>query len=315
MKAAIRTAYGLPDVLRVGDVNVPIPKDNEMLVKVHATTVNRSDYHVLTGKPFIMRLFTGLTKPRLSITGSDFSGEIEATGKNVKLFKSRDKVVGFIDMGAKSHAQYLVIPETKVIRAPSNVTYQEAAACLEGAFYAFSGIQKVKPKAEQKALVIGATGAIGSSYVQFLKVHDVNITAVCRSQNSQLVKFLGARRIIDYETEDFTKDLEQYDFIFDAVGKSTFRKCKHLLKLKGIYTSSQPNVIEALVTPLLGGKKVIFPIPKNLMASLVSIRALVESGSFKPVIDREYPLDKIADAYRYVATGQKIGNVIINMDA
>ena len=314
MKAAVRSKYGAPDVLSIQEVEKPTPKDDEVLVKIHATTVNRSDYHVLTGKPFIMRFFTGLFKPKLAVTGSDFAGQIQATGKNAKLFKVSDKVMGFIDIGSQSHAQYLIIPETKVIFTPSNVTYEQAVACLEGAFYALSGIQRIRPEAGQNALVIGATGAIGSSYVQFLKIRGVDVTAVCGAQHSQLVKSLGARKIIDYKTEDFTKDIERYDIVLDAVGKSSFTKCKHLLKAKGIYASSQPNLIQALVTPLLGGKKVIFPIPKNLIANLKFIKDLVEEGNFRAVIDRTYPLDKIADAYTYVATGQKIGNVIITME-
>lgn len=314
MKAAVRSKYGSSEVLSIQEVEVPAPKANEVLVKVHATTVNRSDYHVLTGKPFFMRLITGLFKPALTITGSDFAGKIEATGEGVKKFKTGDKVMGFIDMGARSHAQYLTIDEGKVASAPANATYQQAAACLEGAFYAMNGIKAIKPKAGQNALVIGATGAIGSAYVQFLKHYDVAVTAVCGGENSQLVRSLGAARTIDYKTEDFTKDNNHYDFVIDAVGKSSFAKCKLLLKEKGIYSSAQPGLITSFMTFISSGKREIFPVPKNLMQNLNLIGDLVEKGQFTPLIDRTYPLDKIADAYTYVASGEKIGNVVIVMD-
>ena len=321
MKAAVRSKYGLPGDLSIKELEIPTPKDNELLIRVHATTVNRSDCHVLSGRPFLMRLFTGLFKPRLSIIGSDFTGEIAATGSGVKSFKAGDKIMGFGGVfGCGSHAQYFTLPEIKATKAivplPANTTYDEAAACLEGAFYAASCIMKFKPTAGQKALVYGATGAIGSSYVQFLKYYDVYVTAVCSAENTELVKSLGADKIIDYKKNDFTKDSERYDFVFDAVGKSSFLKCKKLLKKKGVYTSSDGfiNLLWAFITPLLGGKKVDFSPPKNIKAGLNFIKDLVEKGKFKPVIDRKYPLEKIVEAYEYVASGQKIGNVIITMN-
>jgi NADPH:quinone reductase-like Zn-dependent oxidoreductase len=314
MKAAVRSKYGLPEVLTVRDVEDPVPKANEVLIRVYATTVNRSDYHVLTGKPFFMRFVTGLFKPSLNITGSDFAGQIEALGKNVSHYKVGDRVMGFIDMGARSHAQYLTISEAKVTLAPSNASYEQTAACLEGAFYAISGLQRMKFKAGQKALVIGATGAIGSSYVQFLKFYGLDITAVCGGEHSELVKSLGAKRIIDYKTEDFTKLQDQFDIVLDAIGKFSFAQCKHLLMAGGMFSSSQPDLLNIFKTSFTkDGKKEIFAIPKDLMANLAFIGDLVEKGNFVPVIDRSYSLDKIQDAYAYVASGQKIGNVIIKM--
>ncbi len=199
---------------------------------------------------------------------------------------------------------------------PPNLTYDEAAACLEGAYYAAAQINPVKPKAGQKALVYGATGAIGTSYVQFLKFYGLYVTAVCRSENKELVSSLGADKVIDYTKEDFTKDSERYDFVFDAVGKSSFFKCKKLLKEKGGYTSSGGwiNIFLVMITPLLGGKNVFFSFPQRIAEELTFIKDLIEKGKFKPVIDRKYPLDKIAEAYKYVASGQKIGNVVITMD-
>jgi NADPH:quinone reductase-like Zn-dependent oxidoreductase len=322
MKAAVRSKYGLPGDLTIKELEIPVPKDDEVLIRVHATTVNRSDCHVLSGKPFFMRFFTGLFKPRSSIIGSDFTGEIAAVGSSVKSFKAGDKIMGFGGgLGCGSHAQYFILPETKARKAivplPSNLGYDEAAACLEGAFYAASVILGLKPTAGQKALVYGATGAIGSSYVQFLRNYGLYITAVCGSENTELVRSLGADKVVDYKKEDFTKDNERYDFVFDAVGKSSFFKCKKLLKKKGIYTSSGGaiNLLLIFITPLFGGKKVAFPFSKGYNSILHFIKELVEKGKFRPVIDRKYPLEKIAEAYTYVASGQKIGTVIITMDA
>ncbi|HET6995246.1 MAG TPA: NAD(P)-dependent alcohol dehydrogenase [Chitinophagaceae bacterium] len=320
MKVAFRSKYGLPRVLSIKEIEIPIPKDDEVLIKVYAATANRSDYHILTGRPFLMRLFTGLFKPKLATTGTDFAGQVEATGKDVTCFKTGDKVMGFSGglIGISSHAQYLVLPETKAtkitVNIPANLQYDEAAACLEGAFYAV-GNTLLNLKAGQKVLIYGATGAIGSSYVQFLKLYGLSITAVCRGEHFDMVKSLGADRVIDYTKNDFTKDTEKYDYVFDAVGKTSFAKCKRLLKKNGIYTSSggAENLLLVLITPLFGGKKVVFKPPKNIKTGLSFIKKLIEEGRFRPLIDRKYPIDKIAEAFTYVASGQKIGNVIITM--
>jgi len=268
------------------------------------------------------RFFTGLLKPRLLVTGTDFAGKIEAIGKNVKSFKAGDRVMGFGGMGIKSHAEYLTIAEGKVIiTIPDNITYEQAAACVEGAIYALSSmIDKVNPKAGQRGLVNGASGAIGSAAVQLLKYFGVHVTAVCDAKNLAMVKSLGAERVIDYSREDFTKDDQKYNFVFDTVGKSTFSKCKPLLLPGGTYISSDPgpnwqNAFLPLTTAITGNKKVIFAIPFNIKRSLFLIKDLIEQGKFKPVIDRKYPLDKIAEAYEYVATGQKTGNVLITFES
>jgi NADPH:quinone reductase-like Zn-dependent oxidoreductase len=317
MKAAFRSKYVPPRVLTIREIDKPIPKDNEVLIRVYAASVNRSDVHVLTGRPFVMRLLTGLFKPKLGITGSDFAGQIEKTGSNVKSFKVGDKVMGFGGgLGIGSHAQYITFAETKrMVLMPGNINYEQAAACLEGTYYAAIGINQLKPTAGQKSLVYGATGAIGSAYVQFFKYYGLYVTAVCGGENRELVRSWGADKIIDYKTEDFTKDNEQYDFVIDAVGKSSFIQCKRLLKKKGIYAPSGgvENLFLVIMTPLLGGKKVLFP--KDSKSNLVFIKDLVEKEIFRPVIDRIYPLDKISEAFTYVSSGQKIGNVIITLDA
>lgn len=315
MKAAVRSAYGPPEVLSIQEVAKPTPADDEILIKVHATTVNRTDCGILWGKPFIIRFFSGLPKPRLPITGSDFTGVVEAVGKNAKDFKVGDKVMGLNGVrGTGSHAEYLTLSGTRrIVPMPSNVTFEQAAGCLEGAFYAASCIHALKPQAGQKALVYGATGAIGSALVQILKYYGLYITGVCRGQHMDLVRSLGANKVVDYTTEDFTKDILKYDFVFDAVGKSSFAKCKHLLTPNGIYTASDgfENLFLALSTRLFGKKKVVFTLPGKLHETLVFIRDLVEQGHFKPLIDRKYPLEQVAEAYKYVATEQKVGNVIL----
>ena len=317
MKTAFRSKYGTGQVLTIKDVDTPTPKENEVLIRVHASTADRTTYHVLTGKPFIMRFFTGLFKPRLAATGCDFAGQIEAVGKNVSLFKVGEKVMGLgsgFDCG--SHAQYLVLPEKKgIVKMPDDITFEQAAACCEGTFYAASFARVYKIDAGKKALVYGATGAIGSAYVQLLKSRGLYVTAVCRGEHMELVKSLGADKAIDYTTTDFTKDDEQYDVVLDAVGKSSFLKCKRLLNKKGIFTSSggAENILWALITPLLGGKKVIFSPGLRVKPTLEFVKDQIKEGKFRPLIDRVYPLEKIAEAFDYVASEQKLGNVVITM--
>jgi NADPH:quinone reductase-like Zn-dependent oxidoreductase len=320
MKAIVRTKYGSPDVLEIKDIEKPAPKDNEVLIKVYAATVNRTDCGILWGKPFIIRFFTGLSKPKSPITGTDFAGEIEAVGKNVVSYKIGDRVFGFDDNGLGSHSRYMTIREDRPFAImPENFNYMQAAASLEGAHYAYNFIKKVDLKSGQKVLVNGATGAIGSAAVQLLKYFGLYVTAVCNTKNIELVKSLGADKITDYENQDFTQDNEKYDFVFDAVGKSTFSKCKPLLKKRGTYISSElgpkkENPFLALITPLMGGKKVKFPFPTDIKGSIVFIKDLIEREKFKPVIDRMYSLDDIAEAFNYVASGQKTGNVVIALE-
>lgn len=321
MKAAVRYKYGASNVLSVKEVEIPTAKENEVLIKVHATTVNRTDCHVLTGKPYAMRLFTGLFKPKFRSTGSDFAGEIAGVGKDVQSFITGEKIFGFGGgFGCGSHAQYFILPENKasktVCKIPGNLTFTEAAACIEGAVYAINSVNTMQPAAGKKALVYGATGAIGTAAIQFLKYYGVNTTAVCSSENAGLMRRLGADKMIDYTNEDYTNDEGQYDFVFDAVGKSSFAKCKRLLKKDGKFATSGGflNIFLVLITRVLGGKKVVFPASMKIKQALGIIKDLAEKGKFVPVIDRIYPLDEIAEAYTFVASGKKVGNVIINMD-
>jgi NADPH:quinone reductase-like Zn-dependent oxidoreductase len=323
MKAIVYTQYGPPDVLQLKEVEKPVPKDNEVLIRIHATTVNRTDCATIRAIPFFARLVTGIFKPKKQIPGTEFAGIIEAIGKNVSSLKVGDKVFGFNDQGSKSHAQYMTISEDKTITIPNNTTYEQAAASTEGAHYAYNSINKVNLEKGQKVLVNGATGAIGSAAVQLLKYFDVNVTAVCDTKNIELVKSLGADKVIDYTKEDFTKDDQKYNFVFDTVGKSSFFKCKHLLQPGGVYISSDlgymaQNIFLPLITPIIkpmiGNIKTIFPFPTDIRGSLLLIKKLIEAGKFKAVIDRKYSLEEIVEAYRYVEKGQKIGNVVITIE-
>lgn len=320
MKAAIRRRYGSFDALEIEDMGKPSPRDNEVLIRICATTVNRTDCAILTGKPYIMRLFTGFIKPKLPITGTDFAGIIEEVGKNVKVLKRSDKVWGFNDQGLSSHAEYMVFPEDGPMALISdNFTYEQAAASIEGAHYACNFINKVSLKSGGKVLLNGATGAIGSALLQILKHYDIYVTAVCSTKDLQLIKALGADKVYDFTQEDFTKDDEKYDFVFDAVGKSTFAKCKPLLKQGGVYISSElgpmaQNPILALTTKVTNDKKVIFPVPSDIKTSIQFIKKLIDEGNFTPLIDRRYPLEHIREAYMYVASGEKKGNVIISFE-
>lgn len=317
MKAAIRREYCSPNQIKIESIDKPIPKEDEILIKVYATTVNRTDCANLTAKPFIMRFVLGLLKPRQIILGTDFSGKIISKGKTVKSFKVGDKVFGFNDTGSESHSEYIITKEEDLFHIPENIDYKKAAASLEGAHYAYTFIHKVHIQPGQRVLINGATGGIGSALMQFAKYFDVKITATCNTKNIELIKSLGADKIYDYTKEDFTKDKDKYDFIFDAVGKSTFGKCKPLLKEKGIYISSElgpysQNIFYSLFTSI-SNRKVIFPIPYQKQKTIPFISDFLKNGTFNPIIDREYLLEDISKAYEYVIAGKKTGNVLINM--
>lgn len=315
----MHTKYGPPEVTSVQEVPKPIPKANEVLVKVYSSTVNRTDSGLRSAEYFISRFFTGLFAPKYPILGSEFAGIIEQVGSGVTNFKVGDQVFGFNDKTFGGHAEYLTVPENAAIATlPKGYGYDEAAALTEGSHYALVDIRAAKVEPEQQVLVYGATGAIGSAAVQLLKHFGAQVTAVCATKNVHLVKSLGADFVIDYETEDFTKTTIQFDFIFDAVGKSSFQQCKPLLTPKGIYISTELgkngiNILLALTTRFGGGKRLLFPIPSISKEDILFLKTLAENGAFKPVIDRHFHLDQIVEAYHYVESGQKIGNVILKI--
>ena len=320
MRAIVNTKYGPPEVVKLMDVDKPVPKNNEVLIRVYATTVNRTDCGFRSAEYFISRFFSGLFRPKFRTLGNEFAGQIEAIGKDVTSFKTGDKVFGYNDTRFGAHAEYMVMDENGALTTmPEGLTYEEAAPITEGGHYALCDIRAAKVKSGQKVLINGATGAIGSAAVQIVKFLGATVTAVCDTKNIDLVKSLGADVVIDYKKEDFTKIPQTFDVVFDAVGKSSFGKCKPLLTKRGIYISTElgymsQNPFLALITPILGGKKVLFPIPTISKEDVLFLRDLVEKGKYKPVIDRSYPLEQIVDAYRYVETGQKTGNVVITVD-
>jgi len=319
MRAAININYGPPEVVSIKEVDKPIAKENEVLIKVYASTVNRTDSGFRSAEYFISRFWSGLFKPRFQTLGCEFSGVIEDVGKNVLSFDKGDKVFGFTDQNFGGHAEYMTIAEHEPIAImPNNLNFNEAAPIAEGAHYALCDIRASKIKSGQYVLVYGATGAIGSAAVQLLKYFGTNVTAVCNTKNVVLVKSLGADVVIDYQQQDFTLTEQKFDFIFDAVGKSSFKQCKPLLNKKGIYISTElgknaENIFFALTTPFFSNKKVLFPMPSINKQDVIFLKELVEIGKFKPVIDRYYKLEKIVEAYKYVESGQKTGNVVLKI--
>lgn len=321
MQTAYRTAYGPPEVLTVRDVPVPEPGAGEILVRVHAATVNRTDCSALSGKPYIFRFFVGWPRPREVATGTDFAGEVVATGPGVARFSVGDRVMGFHDHNLGSHAQYLRVSERRAIAiVPDGVSFETAAASMEGAHYARNYIDRVPLKPGDSVLVNGATGAIGSASISLLKHAGAHVTAVCAEPHRAGVAALGADRTLDYTRAPFTEQLrgETFAFVLDAVGKSRFSACRPLLGDHGIYASSElgprgENIFLALSAPAMRGPKVRFPIPTDIAKTLDLVVPLLAQGAFRPLIDRRYALADIRQAFAYVASGQKLGNVIVTL--
>ena len=317
MKAVVYTKYGSPDVLQLKEVEKPVPKDNEVLIKIIATTVNRTDCGFRQPEYLIVRLVGGLFKPKRMILGSELAGIVSATGKNVKTFTQGDAVFGLSTFNFGAHAEYICIAEEKSITTkPVNKSFNEAAAVCDGGFLALAFIKKIYFTNSPNILVNGASGSIGSASVKLAKYFGAKVTAVCNTKDFELLKSLGADEVIDYTKEDFTQNGQQYDVVIDAVGKSSFFRCRKILKPRGIYISTElgylsQNIFLALLTPLFRGKKVLFPIPKDTKEDIVFIKELMESGKYKAVIDRTYPFEQIVEATRYVETRQKVGNVVI----
>ncbi|MBK8680459.1 MAG: NAD(P)-dependent alcohol dehydrogenase [Bacteroidetes bacterium] len=319
MKAAIYNHYGPPDVVSIQEIDKPIPKEDEILIKVIASTVNRTDTGLRSAQYFISRFFTGLFKPKYKVLGNEFAGVIEQIGSSVSSFKIGDRIFGFNDTHFGGHAEYMIVREADAIASiPDTISFIEAACITEGAHYALVDIRAAKVQSGQHVMVYGATGAIGSAAVQLLKHFGAHVTAVCNTNNVALVKSLGADAVIDYLQEDFTQTQQKFDFVFDAVGKTSFGKCKPILTKKGIYISTElgknsENVFYAIITQFAKGKRVLFPIPTITKEDVIFLKELVISGKFKPVIDRHFPLDNIMEAHTYVESGQKTGNVIIDI--
>lgn len=319
MKASLAKNYGSPEVLTLEDVAKPNPKPDEVRIKIHATTVNRTDCGFRRPDYFIVRLINGFFKPRRQIFGTEFAGEIEEIGNRVTNFQKGDPVFGLNLNKFGTHAEYVCVSAKKAIALkPSNMNYAEAAAVCDGLMMGITYIRKINFTTQTRILINGASGCIGSAAVQLAKYYGAHVTAVCNTRSTETVKSIGADEIINYELEDFTKNGKSYDVILDSVGKSSYFKCKKILKPKGIYFSSElgylgQNIFLALATPLLGNRKVKFPLPGCTQKDVEFFKDLIESGNYKAVIDRSYTFSEIVEATKYVETGEKIGNVVITI--
>jgi len=323
MKAIVYTKYGPPDVLQLKEVEKPTPKDNEVLIRVCAAVVTAADSAMRKGEPFIGQFFTGLGSPKMSILGCELAGEIEATGKDAKRFKAGDRIFASTNkLGA--YAEYVcLLDEGALAIKPANMTYGESVAVCDGAMTALPFLRdKGKIQSGQKILVIGASGSVGTFAVQLGKYFGAEVTAICRASDRELAKSLGADNVIDYTKEDFTKSGKTYDIIFDAVGKSSFSRCKRSINPRGIYLTTVPTLAifpQMLWTSLFSRKKAIFT-PTGLKSSrektkdLVFLKELIEAGKIRSVIDRSYPLEQIVEAHRYVEQGHKKGSVVITLE-
>lgn len=320
MKAAVNARYGSPDVLEVRQVPTPEPQACEVLIRVHATTVSRTDCGMLRPHPQFVRLFAGLLRPRRTVLGIDFAGIVVGVGKDVTAYKPGDRVFGLSPDVYGAHAEYLCLPDTAAMTVmPVDTPFGRAVVC-EGAWYADTNLQAFGLKAGHSILIYGASGAIGTAAVQLAKSYGAKVTAVVATRHLDLVRSLGADRAIDYTAQDFTQIDETFDFVFDAVGKTTYFRCRQLLKPKGIFAATDlgpwgQNPLLTIWSAITGSRRVLFPLPQTGKAKtfVEFLKARMEAGEFCAVIDREYTLEAIADAYRYVETEQKAGIVVIRM--
>ena len=317
MRAVVYDKYGAPDVLRLEEVERPVPKDDEVLVEIHATTVNRTDCGVRGAKPFITRFFTGLRRPKRKILGMELAGEVEAVGADVTEFEVGDHVFGVNGFGA--HSEFICMRESAPLaHKPAGITFEEAAAVCDGGSLALACLRKGDLRKGRSILIYGASGSVGTAGVQLAKYFDADVTAVCNTKNLELVASLGADNVVDYTQEDFTKNGKTYDVIFDAVGKHSFRRCRGSLKPGGIYIETDLGFlwhvpVLALLTRRIGDKRVKLGIARYTKEDVLFLKELIEAGKYRAVIDRCYPLEDVVEATRYVETGQKTGNVILTV--
>jgi NADPH:quinone reductase-like Zn-dependent oxidoreductase len=326
MRAVVYDRYGPPEVLRIEEVEQPIPKVDEVLIKVHATTVNRLDVHTREANrggglaiSLLSRLVSGVRRPRQPILGSEFAGEVEAIGGAVKEFAVGDRVFGNTGLRFGAHAEFMCMRDSaRIANMPVGTSFEDAAPITDGALNALTCLTQADVRKGRTILVYGASGAIGTAGVQLARYFDADVTAVCNTKNLELVRSLGADRVIDYTQEDFTKNGKTYDVIFDAVGKISFTRCRGSLEPNGMYlpTDGFENLMLALWTPRFAGKKVVFQIPpRQTKQNVQFLKQLVEDGKFRPVIDRRYPMEDVIEATKYVETQQKVGNVVLTINS
>jgi NADPH:quinone reductase-like Zn-dependent oxidoreductase len=315
LRAVLFDRYGPPEVLQVAEVDRPLPKDDEVLVKVHATTVNRTDCGLRAADPFLSRFVTGLRRPRQKIPGSELSGVVEAAGAAVTEFKVGDEVFG---LRSGANAEFVCVPEGKALaHKPAGMSFEEAAAVCDGASIAIACLRKANLREGQSILIYGASGSIGTAAVQLAKYFGAHVTAVCATKNVELMSELGSDEVIDYLQEDFTKNGKTYDVVFDSVGKHSFRRSRTSVKPGGVYIETDLGFlwhvpVLALVSRL-GRKRVMLPIPRYTKEVVLFLKEVIEAGKYRAVIDRRYPLEQVVEATRYVETQQKTGNVVLTV--
>ena len=317
MRAVVHDRYGPPEVLRLEEVEQPVPADDELLVRIRATTVTRTDCGLRSAEYFISRFVTGLVRPKRRILGSEFAGEVEAVGSAVTEFEVGDHVFGVTASGA--HADYVCVAESaSVAQKPAGTAFEQAAAVCDGAALALACLRNAELRNGRSILVYGASGSVGTAAVRLARHFGAQVTAVCNSESLELVKSLGADEVIDYTQKDFTKNGKAYDVIFDAVGKHSFRRARDSLEPGGIYAETDLGFmwhvpLLVLLTRRIGDKRVILGITKYTKEDVLFLKELIEAGEYRAVIDRSYPLEDVVEATRYVETGQKTGNVVLTV--
>jgi NADPH:quinone reductase-like Zn-dependent oxidoreductase len=318
VKAVVYDRYGPPDVLRLEEVERPVPAEDQLLVRVRASTVTRSDCGFRSAEIFISRFFTGLRRPKQRIPGMEFAGEVEAVGGAVTEFEVGDRVFGVKGSGA--HAEFTCIRESSpAALMPPGMSFEDAAAVCDGASLALACLRKADALRGRSVLVYGASGAVGTAGVQLAKHFGAEVTAVCKTEAVELVRSLGADEVIDYTRDDFTKNGKTYDVVFDAVGKHSFRRSRDALKAGGIFVETDLGFmwhapLLALLTRRVGDKRVAIGITRYAKEDVLLLKGLIEAGEFRPVVDRIYRLEDVVEAHRYVDTGQKTGNVVLTLE-
>jgi len=320
MRAVVHDRYGPPDVLRVGEVERPEPEEDEVLVKVHATTVTRTDCHIRRADPFVWRFVAGLLRPKYRTLGTELAGEVEAVGAAVTEFEVGDHVFGVTgQFGA--NAELICVPESgHIAHMPADMTFEEAAAVCDGAHQALAHLRRANVGNGTRILVYGASGSCGTAAVQLAKHFGAHVTAVCNTKNVELMRSLGADEVVDYLAEDYTKNGETYDVILDAVDQHSFRRGRGSLKPGGLYVATDlgflcQNPFLALWTWRIGDKKVVFALPRHTKEDILFLKELIEAGRYRAVVDRTYPLEQVVEATEYVETGQKTGNVVLSVSS
>ncbi len=316
MKAAVYTSYGHPEVVQLKDVPKPSPNNNEIVVKVNASTVTAGDWRMRAGNPFAIRLYNGLFKLKRTVLGHEFSGVVDSVGGDVTQFKKGDAVFGYTGSNAGAHAEYVAVPADGVIsQRPANINDQQAAALPVGASTALHFLRKANIKSAQKVLIYGASGSVGSYAVQLAKYFGATVTAVCSQGNADLVLSLGADKVVDYRKEDFTKNAEKFDAIFDAVGKTTYSKGKRVLNSGGVYLTVAMSIslmLHSALNALSKRHQLISGVAKLTVEELQFLTNLLETGTLKPVIEHTYPFSEIREAHRHAETGHKRGNLVLS---